>query len=259
MNQWIRDGERIDEIGFGNLRLIQKPEDFCYGIDAVLLATFAEIKKNARVIDLGTGTGVIPLILSHRTEAAEIIGVEVQQDSWERGCRNIHLNGLSGRIRMIHGDVKHLVKEKALEKHSFDTVLTNPPYIKSDGGIKNKESARTIARHETTAELSDFIAETSLLLKDRGDFYMVHRPNRLVDICVLCRRHRLEPKELRLVSPNKDTAPNILLIHCVKHGRPELKFMDPLYVYQEDGVYTDEIMKLYERNTKASMPDVAVK
>lgn len=247
MDRWVRDGERIDEIGFGNLRLLQKPEDFCYGIDAVLLATFAEIKKGARVIDLGTGTGVIPLILSHRTEASEIVGVEVQQDSWERGLRNVQLNGLNERIRMIHSDVKHLVQETTVSQESFDTVLTNPPYMKSNGGLKNKENSRTIARHETTAVLSDFIAGAALLLKDHGDFYMVHRPNRLVDICVLCRQYRLEPKKLRLVSPKKDTAPNILLVHCVKHGRPELKLMDPLYVYQEDGSYTDEIMQLYER------------
>lgn len=247
MNDLLKDGERLDNTGFGNLRLIQKPEDFCYGIDAVLLATFAEVGKNGKVIDLGTGTGIIPMILSHRTEASEIVGVEVQQDSYERGMRNIHLNDLGERVRLIHGDVKQLVKERLVSKHSFDVVLTNPPYIKGDGGLKNRERARAIARHETTAGLSDFIGEASLLLKDRGDFYMVHRPNRLVDISILCRQHKLEPKELRLVSPNKDTAPNILLLHCVKHGRPELKFLDPLYVYKENGTYTDEVMRLYER------------
>jgi len=247
MDCLIHDGERIDDTGFGNLRLIQKPEDFCYGIDAVLLATFAQIRKGDRVIDLGTGTGIIPMILSHRTEASEILGVEVQQESYERGLRNVVLNELVNRVKLIHGDVKHLIKEKMVSKHSFDVVLTNPPYIKSDGGVKNKECARTIARHETTAGLSDFVNEASLLLKDRGDFYMVHRPNRLVDISTLCRQHKLEPKELRLVSPNKDSAPNILLIHCVKHGRPDLKFLDPLYVYKENGSYTDEIMEIYER------------
>lgn len=243
----IYDGERIDEIGFGNLRLIQNPEDFCYGIDAVLLATFTEVRKGSRVIDLGTGTGVIPLILSHRTEAAEIVGVEIQREAYERGLRNILLNDLGDRIRMIHADVKLLVKEKLAARHSFDAVVTNPPYIKSDGGLKNKAASRAAARHETTAELDDFLGEAGLLLKDRGDFYMVHRPSRLVDISVSCRKHKLEPKELRLVSPNRDTAPNLLLIHCVKNGRPELKFLDPLYVYNGDGTYTPEILALYER------------
>jgi len=239
--------ERIDEIGFGNLRLIQKPEDFCYGIVAVLLAAFAEIRRNARVIDLGTGTGIIPIILSHKTEASEIIGVEIQEDSYERGMRNISLNSLEDRIKLIHSDVKYLIRDKKAEACSFDAVLTNPPYIKSGGGLKNKQGPKAIARHETTAGLTDFIREAALLLKDRGDFYMVHRPNRLVDICVLCRQNKLEPKEIRFVSPNKESAPNILLIHCVKHGNPDLKFLDPLYVYREDGNYTDEIMELYER------------
>jgi Predicted O-methyltransferase len=244
----IYEGERIDEIGFGNLRLIQKPEDFCYGIDAVLLATFAQIRRGAAVIDMGTGTGIIPLILSHRTEAEKIVGVEIQEGSYNRGLRNVSINGLEDRVVMIRGDVKHLIRDKLADKHSFDAVLTNPPYVKGGGGIKNKDSARTIARHETTAELADFIREGSLLLKDRGDFYMVHRPSRLVDICILCRQHRLEPKELRLVSSNREAAPNILLLHCVKHGRAELKFLDPLYVYDEAGNYTDEILRLYERS-----------
>lgn len=243
----IYDGERIDEIGFGNLRLIQHPEDFCYGIDAVLLATFAEVRKGSRVIDLGTGTGVIPLIMSHRTEAAEIVGVEIQREAFERGQRNILLNDLGDRVRMIHADVKQLLKEKLAAKHSFDAVVTNPPYIKSDGGLRNKTASKACARHETTAGLDDFIGEAGLLLKDRGDFYMIHRPNRLVDISVSCRKHKLEPKKLRLVSPNKDSAPNLLLIHCVKNGRPDLKFLDPLYVYNGGGTYASEILDLYER------------
>lgn len=247
LNELLKEGERIDEIGFGNLRLIQKPEDFCYGIDAVLLATFAEVKKGSRVADLGTGTGIIPLILSHRTDASELVGIEVQKDSYERGLRNIALNNLSERVHIINSDVKDLTKDNQLSPGSFDTVLSNPPYVAGNGGLKNKNSAKTIARHETTAGLEDFIREASVLLKDKGDFYMVHRPNRLVDICVLSRKFKLEPKELMLVSPNREAAPNILLIHCVKHGRPELKFLDPLFVYDEEGNYTEEILKRYER------------
>ena len=248
MEPLLKEGERIDNIGFGNLRLIQKPGDFCYGIDAVLLATFADVSKGGKVIDLGTGTGIIPLILSHRTEETEIIGVEVQKDSYERGLRNVDLNNLSERITMIHVDVNEIAEKKLFGKHSFDVVTTNPPYIKGGSGIKNKEEAKTIARHETTADLSDFIRAASFLLKESGDFYMIHRPSRLVDICFLCRQHKLEPKKLRLVSPNRDSAPNLLLIHCVKYGMPELKFLNPLYVYQENGTYTSEIMSLYEKN-----------
>ncbi len=247
MIDMLQDGERIDETGFGNLKLIQKPEDFCYGVDAVLLASFAELKKNSRVIDLGTGTGIIPLILSHKTDAAEIIGVEIQEDSYERGIRNVALNGLSNRIKLINSDVKNLIKEKKVQPSSFDAVLTNPPYVLGNGGLKNKLAAKMIARHETTAGLGDFIREAAFLLKERGDFYMVHRPSRLVDICILCREHKMEPKEIRLVSPNRSSAPNILLVHCVKYGKPELKFLDPLFVYDDEGNYTEEIMKRYER------------
>ncbi|QOX65575.1 tRNA1(Val) (adenine(37)-N6)-methyltransferase [Anoxybacterium hadale] len=247
MNELLKDGERIDEIGFGNLRLIQKPEDFCYGIDAVLLATFAQVKKRGRAVDLGTGTGIIPLILSHRTEASELVGVEIQKDSYERGLRNISLNDLSERVSIINTDIKLLTKDKKLSPGSFDTVLSNPPYVSGNGGLKNKMAAKTIARHETTAGLADFIREAALLLKDRGDFYLVHRPNRLVDICTLSRKNKLEPKELMFVSPNRTAAPNILLLHCVKNGRPELKFLDPLFVYDEEGNYTEEILKRYER------------
>lgn len=243
----IKEDERVDNIGFGNLRLIQKPEDFCYGIDAVLLASFAEIKKNARVIDLGTGTGIIPIILSHKTESAEIIGVEIQKDSYERAIRNILLNNLNDRITVINNDIKHLSKIESIRPGSFDTVVSNPPYVQGNGGIKNDKDAKTIARHETTANLEDFIKTAAKLLKDRGDLFMVHRPNRLVDIAVLCRQYRLEPKRIRFVSPCKGGKPNILLIHCVKHGKPDLKFLDPLYVYDEFGQYTDEIMKIYER------------
>lgn len=248
METLLSDGERIDNIGFGDLRLIQKPGEFCYGIDAVLLSTFAEVIKYGKVIDLGTGTGIIPLILSHRTEAANIVGVEVQKESYERGLRNIELNNLKDRVTLIHGDVKELEEKNLAAKNSFDVVITNPPYIKGGGGIKNKEEARTIARHETTADLSDFIRAASFLLKERGDFYMIHRPSRLVDISIICRQNKLEPKKLKLVSPNRDAAPNLLLIHCVKYGMPELKFLDPLYVYQDDGSYTPEIMDLYGKN-----------
>jgi len=247
MDSHIKEGERIDYIGFGNLRLIQKPEDFCYGIDAVILASFAEIKTNSKVADLGSGTGIIPIILSHKTKSSQITGIELQTDSYQRGIRNIALNNLEDRVRLFNCDVKDIIKSKILLPQSIDTVFTNPPYMKGNGGLKNKADAKMIARHETTASLSDFIEAASSLLKDRGDFYMVHRPNRLVDICTLSRKYKLELKEIRLVCPNKNTKPNILLIHGVKNARPDLKFLDPLYVYDENCKYTREIMEIYER------------
>ncbi|WP_324822567.1 tRNA1(Val) (adenine(37)-N6)-methyltransferase [Sinanaerobacter sp. ZZT-01] len=241
----LMQGERIDEIGFGKLCLIQEPQTFCYGIDSVLLASYAKVKRGSNVCDLGTGTGIIPLILSHKTEASTIWGIEVQADSYQRAVRNVELNQLSDRLRILHSDVldtKHYFK-----KGSFDVVVSNPPYMGNANGLKNVDEKKKIARHETSAGLEDFISAAAYLLKDKGDFYLVHRPSRLVDICHLGRNYRLEPKRIRFVCPSYRKKPNILLTHFVKYGRPELKFEEPLFVYEEDGSYTEEILKIYER------------
>lgn len=246
-NSWLKEGERKDKIGFGHLELIQQPKEFCYGIDAVLLAAFAQVKPGARVADLGTGTGIIPLILSHKTQADEIIGVEIQEGSYDRAERNIRLNGLTGRVKIIHSDVKGLLDGGQVLRSSFDVVVSNPPYVKGKEGLTNQNQAKAMARHETTASLPDFICTAAALLKDRGDFYLVHRPSRLVDICVICREHRLEPKDLRMVSPTRSQKPNIVLLHCVKYGGTELNVLAPLSVYDEEGRYTAEIEEIYER------------
>lgn len=242
----LQTGERIDEIGFSNLRLIQKPEEFCYGVDAVILADFASKKKARRIADLGTGTGIIPLILSHKTDADLIYGIEYQKDSFQRAQRNAALNGLDGRVFFLQANVADF---SGLEDGWADAVTTNPPYMQSSGGMSNDNTAKSIARHETVGSLEDFIACACRLLRSRGDFYMVHRPSRLVDIFYLCRKYRLEPKELRLVAPMEGQTPNIALIHCVKHGGRELKLLPQLYVYQNAGVYSEEIQRIYERIT----------
>jgi len=240
--------ERVDDIGFGQLKLIQDTDEFCYGIDAVILARFASAlcKSSGKAADIGTGTGVIPLMLSHMSRASEITGIEIQEKSFELASRNVVLNHLEGKLRMIHGDIAdpELLKD---ENGSFDFVVSNPPYVKKSSGIVNKSDSKMIARHETTAGLDEFISMASRLLKDSGSFCIVHRPDRLVDISVLCRKHRLEPKHIRFVSPDNSQAPNILLAHCVKYGGPGLKMLRPLYVYDEDGEYTDEINEIYER------------
>lgn len=243
MNIKIEENERMDTIGFGNLRLIQKPEDFCYGVDAVVLSDFVNAKEGDRIIDLGTGTGIIPLILSHKTQASQIYGVEVQEESYERACRNVILNNLDARVKILNCNVKTLPDEIGL----FQVVISNPPYIQGLAGLKNSNEAKTIARHETLANLEDFICCASKLLQDKGDFYMVHRPSRLVDICCICRKYKLEPKEMRFVSPNTQKSPNIFLIHCVKNGGKQLKLLEPLYVYDKEGEYTKELLKIYEK------------
>lgn len=253
-NDLLAQGERLDEIGFGSLKLIQKPEEFCYGIDAVILADFASKVANKnnskfkRAIDLGTGTGIIPLILTHKTSLEKIYAVEIQKNSFDRACRNVEINELTEKISIINCDVLDLEKKFGKLKGLFDLVTTNPPYMIGGAGIINENDAKKIARHETTADLENFIKTSAMLLREKGELLMVHRPSRLVDICEACRKYKVEPKELRFVSPNKNTKPNILLVRCVKFGKPELKMLDPLYVYDEIGnYYTEELEKIYER------------
>ncbi len=245
----LQDGERLDEIGFGGLRLIQKPEEFCYGVDAVILADFAAkySRKTFRsAVDLGTGTGIIPLILSHKTEIPSITGIEVQEASYGRALRNSAMNGLEGRVGFIHGDVKDYKTGwgKPLQG-SVDLVTSNPPYTAGSSGLTSANPAKLIARHETTASLEDFMKCAAYILRDKGDFFMVHRPSRIVDICCLGRQYGLEVKELQFVSPNREGKPNILLVHMVKGGGRETKMLPPLYVYDLDGNYTPELLKAY--------------
>ena len=243
----IKESERLDEIGFGGLKLIQKPQDFCYGVDAVLLADFAAntAKKKSAIIDLGTGTGIVPVILSHKTAAARICGVEIQADSYERAIRNVKLNGLEDRVDMLCCNVKDI--DRSL-KGCFDTVTSNPPYMEMGNALVNGLTAKTIARHEVYARLEDFIAAAAFLLEERGELFMVHRPSRLADIMYYARKHRLEPKTMRFVCPKSGQAANIVLIHCIKNAGRELKLLPELYVYNGDGTYTDEIQRIYERD-----------
>lgn len=243
----IQPEERIDNIGFGGLKLIQKPADFCYGIDAVILADFAAklSKKKYAIADLGTGTGIIPLILSHKTGAEEICGIEIQPDSYERAVRNTIINGLEQRIHMINCNVKDIPSNL---KGKFCVVTSNPPYMQKGSGIINDFEPKTIARHEIYADIEDFIVAAAFVLADRGEMFMIHRPARLADIMYYARKHNMEPKTMRFVCPKQGKAANIVLIHCIKNAGKELKLMDNLYVYDETGGYTDEILNIYEKN-----------
>jgi len=243
----VKPHERVDDLQCKGLKLIQDPEGFCFGIDAVLLSNFCEIKKNWRVIDLGTGSGIIPILLAGKTQAREIIGVEIQEAVAEMAGRSVRLNGLEDRVKIIHEDLKQITDY--FDAYSFDAVTSNPPYMHQGSGIPNPKSSKAIARHEIKATLEDVIRVASKLLKDKGHFYMVHRPHRLVDVLCLCRQYRLEPKKIRFVHPNRRKKPNIFLIQCIRNGKPELKFMDPLYVYHEDGTYTEEIYEIYGRES----------
>lgn len=241
----LQSGERLDNIGFSDLKLIQKPGEFCYGVDAVILADFAAEKSPNHIVDLGTGTGIIPIILSHKTSAETIYGIEYQNASWERAVRNARLNGLEDRLHFVQANVAEF---DGLAGWA-DTVTANPPYMTGKGGLENRNEAKTIARHETAGTLEDFISCACRLLNEKGDFYLVHRPARLVDIFSLCRKYRLEPKKLRFVAPHQGSKANIVLIHCVKNGGVELRILPELYVYEDAGIYSSEIQRIYERIT----------
>ena len=244
----IKGNERIDDIQIGNLKIIQRSEWFSYGIDAVLLAEFCDTKKGERIIDLGTGTGIIPLLLSEFTSFEKIIGVEIQDEVAEMAKRSILMNSLNERIKIEKMDLKDAPKN--LGKGICEVVVSNPPYMSYKEGIKNEHGVKAISRHEIKTTLENVIETASALLKDNGKFYLIHRPHRLVDIFMYCRKYRLEPKLIRFVHPNSEKAPNIVLIKCTKFGNTELKYLNPLFVYNKDGRYTDEIMSIYRRKNK---------
>ncbi len=242
----LKENERIDDLEYKGLKIIQNKKGFCFGIDSVLLTDFAkEIKPNSKIIDLGSGTGIIPILLSAKTKKTHFIGVEIQKDVAEMANRSVELNHLENRIKIENDSILNL-KDK-YEKGSFDAVTTNPPYKQLNTGIVSENSKKLISRHEITASLEDFIEITSYLLKDVGEFYMVHRPDRLVDIIFLMRYYNIEPKKIRFVYPNRQKPTNLILIKGVKCGKTFLKFEDNLYVYDEDGNYTDDILRIYNK------------
>lgn len=243
----MEKGERIDDIGFGDFKIIQKPEEFCYGIDAVILADFAASFEKGRkekvAFDLGTGTGIIPIILTHKLENSFIHGIEVQEESYLRAQKNIELNHIEDRVNFIKGNIIDIDKKYF---DSADFVVSNPPYMEGESGLKNANQAKTIARHEIFASLDEFLYIASKLLKNKGSLYMVHRPSRLVDLLHFGRMFGLEAKTIRFVSPRTGGIPNIVLIQFVKNGGRELKFMEELIVYNGEE-YSDEIKRIYEK------------
>ncbi len=246
MNVELLDNERIDDLQFKNLRLIQNTTGFCFGIDAVLLANFTKVKRNAKIIDLGTGTGVIPILISGKSSANEIIGVEIQEDVAEMANRSVILNELQDRVKIINEDLNNI--PNILEKGSFDVVTSNPPYMHSNG-LVNTNDKKAISRHGIMCDLEDVVRVASLMLKPGGRFFMINRTLRLVDMIDFGRKYRLEPKSIRFVHSRVSKAPKLVLIEYVKHAKPEVKVLEPLYVYKEDNTYTDEIQKIYSNES----------
>ncbi len=243
----LKQDERIDDLEFNGLKIIQNKNGFCFGIDSVLLSDFAKnMRKNSKVIDLGTGTGIINILLSGKTTAKELVGVEVQEEVADMAKRSVKLNGVEGKIEILNKNILDL--KNIYNKGYFDVVVTNPPYKKINTGLINEENKKMISRHEITANLRDFIHISSYLLKDHGEFFMVHRPERLVDILWTMREEKIEPKKIKFVYPNENKKTNLVLIKGVKNGNSFLEFEDNLYVYNQNGNYTDEILKIYGKN-----------
>ncbi len=245
----IKDNERIDDLQINNLKIIQKNDGFCFGIDSVLLSDFSKkIKANSEVVDLGTGTGILGILLCAKTKLKKIIGVEIQEEIAEMAKRSVELNNLGDRFEIVNANVKNL--DKVLPIDHYNYIVTNPPYKKSNSGKTNENKTKLISRHEIEADLSDFVKISFKLLKDKGTLFMVHRPDRLVDLLYEMRKNKLEPKRIRFVYSNKDSDPKMVLIEAVKNGNAFLKIEKPLYIYSDDGSYTDEILKIYNKTNK---------
>lgn len=240
----IKDNERIDDLQCKGYRIIQNPSMFCFGMDAVLLSDFATSKPKDRVIDLGTGTGVIPILMEARGKGAHFTGLEVQEYSADMARRSVSLNKLDDKIEIVNADLKNVA---ALYKTaSFDVVTSNPPYINQNHGLENEYTPVNIARHEILATLEDVVKAASFLLKEGGSFAMIHKPFRLAEIFRVMSKYRLEPKRMCMVQPYAGKEPNMVLIEAAKGGRPMIKVEPALIVYKEDGSYTDWVLKRYK-------------
>ena len=240
----LKENERIDDLELNGLKIIQNKDGFCFGMDSVLLSDFAkEIKKNSSILDMGTGTGILGILLSAKTQDTKITGVEIQPEVAQMAQRSVELNQLEERINILCEDIKKL--KEIYEAGSFDAIVTNPPYKKKGTGGMNENEAKLISRHEITASLEDFISIASYLLKDQGSIYMVHRPERLADIMVNLRKYKLEPKVIKFVYPNQEKEPNLILMKATKNARPFLKIEKPIYIYDAQGNYTKDVLRIY--------------
>lgn len=239
----LKEGERFDDLERHNYKIIQNPEKFFFGMDAVLLSGFAVVKQGERVIDLGTGTGIIPILLRAKTLGRDFTGLEIQEESADMARRSVAVNGLSRDIQIITGDIKEA--STIFGASIFDVVTTNPPYMNDQHGLRNPSLPKAIARHEILCTLEDVLCESAKLLRPGGRFYMVHRPQRLAEIIRMLSKYSLEPKRIKFVHPFVDREPNMVLFECTRGGRPQVRIEAPLIVFERPGVYAREITEIY--------------
>lgn len=239
----LKQGERLDDLQIKGYRIIQSPGRFCFGMDAVLLSSFAKVKTGERALDLGTGTGILPILLEAKNKGDFYTGLEIQEESADMARRSVQYNHLEDKVRIVTGDIREAAA--LFGAASFHIITVNPPYMIGDHGLKNENEAKYIARHEVLCTLEDVLRESGKLLGNKGRFYMVHRPFRLAEILSGMSRHRIEPKRMRLVHPYIDKEPNMVLLEGVKGAHPRMTVEPPLVVYNKDGTYTEELLELY--------------
>ena len=242
-NPLLLPGERLDELHRNGYYIIQNPDLFCFGMDAVLLSGFAAVKPGERALDLGTGNGIIPILLEAKTEGEHFTGLEIQERNVDMARRSVTLNHLEHKISVVQGDIKDA--SKLFGASSFHVVTSNPPYMTGHHGLTNPSEAKAIARHELLCTLEDVIREAAKLLPSKGRFYLVHRPFRLAEILCTMSQYGIEPKRMKLVYPFVDKEPNMVLIEGLRGGRPRMTVEKPLIVYERPGVYTREIYDIY--------------
>lgn len=243
MEVTLHENERLDELHRNGYKIIQDKGRFCFGMDAVLLSGFARVKQGEKVLDLGTGTGIIPILLEAKTDGEHFTGLEIQPESADMASRSVTYNDLQDKIDIVVGDIKDA--SQRFGASSFDVITTNPPYMIGQHGIKNDQDAKAIARHEILCDLDDILRESAKMLKPSGRFYMVHRPFRLAEIFSKMIEYRIEPKRMQLVYPFVDKEPNMVLIEGLRGGKSRITVEKPLIVYKQPGVYTDEIYDIY--------------
>ena len=242
MSPELKEGEHLDDLQNGFF-IIQGEKSFRYGIDAVLLSGYAKVKPGERVLDLGTGTGILPILLAAKTPGKSFTGLEIQQKSADMAQRSVAMNHLEDRISIVQGDIREAVS--IFGAASFDVAVSNPPYMIGHHGLTNPDPAVAIARHEILCSFRDIVEQTSRVLTDRGRFYLIHRPFRLAEILCILKEYRLEPKRMRLVYPFVDKEPNMVLVEACKNGNPRIQVEKPLIVYERPGVYNREIREIY--------------
>ncbi|MDE7430847.1 MAG: tRNA1(Val) (adenine(37)-N6)-methyltransferase [Lachnospiraceae bacterium] len=243
MTDVLKDGERIDDLERNGYKIIQHKDKFCFGMDAVILSGFAKVNEGENVLDLGTGTGIIPILLEAKTKGKHFTGLEIQAESADMARRSVRMNGLSDKIDIVTGDI--LEADRLFKKASFDVVTSNPPYMNDNHGLKNPDMPKAIARHEVLCTLDDVVQSAKLMLRPGGRFYMVHRPHRLTEIILTLKQHKLEPKRIKFVHPFADKEANMVLIEAVRGGKSMVLVESPLIVYKDQGVYMPEIYEIY--------------